>query len=84
MSTIRTEHFSPRPIARAPGRAGATSIGPLAERTLQLLRKWQHRAHLREEGRRLCERDGRLLRDIGVTRSELLGAGHATSQPFWP
>ena len=45
--------------------------------SLGLLRRWRERAY---SSRQLCELDDHILRDIGLTRDEVL---HEAARPFW-
>ena len=42
---------------------------------------WQERRRLRRDLRRLCEADDHVLRDIGLTRGDVLRAGMMS---LWP
>ena len=78
MSSFQTEHHAAlveRMFRRAFLRAHACLNG-----TLALIAIWRRRAAARRELKALCDLDDSLLRDIGVTRTELWCEA---MQPFW-
>ncbi len=60
------------PLARVPARHGG-----LLRRTVAKLRQWRQRARERSQ---LAQLDERMLRDIGLSRTE---AEYIINKPFW-
>ena len=77
MSSMPTEHYSPL-IDRKPGAAILIRTG--LRRLVALVVRWRRRAAARRELRILCELDDHMLKDIGLTRSQLR---REAARPFW-
>jgi uncharacterized protein YjiS (DUF1127 family) len=74
--------LNPGRAARRPLRRGGTNIrrSTALLQLIGLLRRWQERIRTRRQLARLCDLDDHILRDIGLTRSEL----HCEAEkPFW-
>jgi uncharacterized protein YjiS (DUF1127 family) len=79
MSTIQTEQtstFIDRKAGSSVLARGLSAFGKLAG----LLVLWHRRASMRRDLRTVCELDDHLLKDIGLTRSEVR---REAMQPFW-
>jgi uncharacterized protein YjiS (DUF1127 family) len=79
MSTIPTEHRSAF-IDRALPAGAFVRVRAGLVRIIELIAVWRRRAAARRELRALCELDDYILRDIGLTRSELRDEA---TRPFW-
>jgi uncharacterized protein YjiS (DUF1127 family) len=79
MSTIPTEHHSVF-IDRALRIGSFVRARAALVRIIELIALWRRRAAARRELQALCELDDYILRDIGLTRSELR---QEATRPFW-
>lgn len=79
MSAMPTQHHSAF-IDRAPAAAAFVRARAGLGRIIELIARWRRRAAARRELRALCELDDYILRDIGLTRSELRDEA---TRPFW-
>ena len=73
----------PVPVAiRPPHRDGAKQLrrDTALQWVIGLLRRWRERMRSRRELGGLCHVDDHILKDIGLTRSELL---YTAKTPFW-
>ncbi len=66
-----------RPIGPIPHHRKRRAASNVVGRVLTTFREWRRRAHGRAELARL---DDRMLRDIGITRSD---AEFLSNKPFW-
>src|SRR5215471_18733212 len=67
--------FSPaRVVARPPRHRGRQLLQrqTALRQAISLLRRWRERTRMRRQARNLCELDDYVLKDIGLTRAELL------------
>jgi uncharacterized protein YjiS (DUF1127 family) len=78
---LRGKLAAPSLVERTFERGGAAS-GPLGlfRQAVRVLGLWRNRSRARRELRELCAMDDRVLKDIGLTRGEVI---FEASKPFW-
>ena len=84
MSKLRIGLFPTTLIWRERGADSNSRAAPPLRSLGRLVGRWRRRARLREEGRRLADRQGRLLRDVGLSRGDFRELAQGTAVPFWP
>jgi uncharacterized protein YjiS (DUF1127 family) len=73
----------PVPVARQPLDRNGTKhirLNAALQWAVGLLRRWRERMRSRRQLAGLCHLDDHILKDIGLTRSELL---YEANKPFW-
>ena len=72
----------PRLLEQAREAGGQSSVVSQATtgRAIRLLKLWWGRIRSRRDVQRLCEMDDHILRDIGLTRAQVL---REARKPFW-